>query len=148
MPCDIKDFEALDRLGAAIYERWKRLDIFIGNAGVLGRVTPLPHIDPATWDKVLAVNVTANWRLLRSLDLPLRVADAGRVVFITSGIAHRADYPPYWGHLRRLESGARRARPHLCGGDGDNLDCESHAGQSGAAAHRACAPTPCRARIR
>lgn len=97
VPCDITDFEALDRLGATIYERWKRLDIFIGNAGELGSVTPLPHIDPVTWDKVLAVNLTANWRLLRALDLPLRVADAGRVVLITSGIAHRADYPPYWG---------------------------------------------------
>ncbi|MGP8231118.1 MAG: SDR family NAD(P)-dependent oxidoreductase [Methylovirgula sp.] len=97
VPCDVTDFEALDRLGATIYERWKRLDIFIGNAGELGAITPLPHIDPATWEKVLATNLTANWRLLRALDLPLRVADAGRVVLITSGVAHHVEFQPYWG---------------------------------------------------
>jgi NAD(P)-dependent dehydrogenase (short-subunit alcohol dehydrogenase family) len=97
VPCDVTDFEALDRLGATIYERWKRLDIFIGNAGELGSISPLPHIDPGTWEKVLAVNLTANWRLLRALDLPLRVADAGRVVLITSGVAHHVEFKPYWG---------------------------------------------------
>jgi NAD(P)-dependent dehydrogenase (short-subunit alcohol dehydrogenase family) len=97
VPCDLMDFDALDRLGAAIHERWKKLDIFVGNAGELGTVTPLSHIDPKDWDKVIAVNVTANWRLIRALDMPLRAAEAGRVLFITSGIAHRADYRPYWG---------------------------------------------------
>ena len=97
VPCDIADFEALDRLGAAIYERWKRLDIFVGNAGDLGAVTPLPHIEPKTWDEVIAINLTANWRLIRALDVPLRAAEAGRVLFVTTGVAHRAEYPPYWG---------------------------------------------------
>jgi NAD(P)-dependent dehydrogenase (short-subunit alcohol dehydrogenase family) len=97
VPCDLKDFDALDRLGAAIYERWKRLDIFIGNAGVLGPVTPLAHVDPPQWEDVLAVNVTANWRLIRSLDLLLRASDAGRALFISSGVAHIADFKPYWG---------------------------------------------------
>ncbi len=97
VPCDLTDFDALDRLGAAIHERWKKLDIFIGNAGILGAVTPLSHIDPKDWAQVIAVNVTANWRLIRALDVPLRAADAGRVLFITSGIAQRADYRPYWG---------------------------------------------------
>lgn len=97
VPCDLKDFEALDRLGAAIYERWKKLDVFIGNGGILGPVTPLAHIDPQRWDEVWAVNLTANWRLIRSLDLPLRNSDAGRVILITSGMAHRAQLHPYWG---------------------------------------------------
>jgi NAD(P)-dependent dehydrogenase (short-subunit alcohol dehydrogenase family) len=97
VPCDLKDFEALDRLGAAIYERWGKLDILIGNAGVLGPVTPLGHIDPPKWDEVLAVNVTANWRLIRSLDVLLRAADAGRALFISSGAAHTANFKPYWG---------------------------------------------------
>jgi NAD(P)-dependent dehydrogenase (short-subunit alcohol dehydrogenase family) len=95
VPCDLKDFAGLDRLGAAIYTRWKKLDIFVGNGGILGPLTPLAHVEPAQWDEVLAVNVTANWRLIRSLDLPLRRSDAGRVVFITSGVAHLAR--PYWG---------------------------------------------------
>jgi NAD(P)-dependent dehydrogenase (short-subunit alcohol dehydrogenase family) len=97
VPCDITDFDALDRLGAAIYARWKKLDILVGNAGDLGAITPLAHLDPKVWDHALAVNVSANWRLIRSLDVPLRASDAGRVVFITSGIAQRADYLPYWG---------------------------------------------------
>jgi NAD(P)-dependent dehydrogenase (short-subunit alcohol dehydrogenase family) len=95
VPCDLKDFAGLDRLGAAIYTRWKKLDIFVGNGGILGPLTPLAHVEPAQWDEVLAVNVTANWRLIRSLDLPLRQSDAGRVVFVTSGVAHLAR--PYWG---------------------------------------------------
>ena len=97
VPCDIKDFEALDRLGAAIFERWGKLDILIGNAGILGPLTPIAHCDPDKWDQVFAVNVTANYRLLRSLDMPLRASDAGRVVFITSGAAHRAELRAYWG---------------------------------------------------
>ncbi|HLH10765.1 MAG TPA: SDR family NAD(P)-dependent oxidoreductase [Methylovirgula sp.] len=97
VPCDLKDFAALDRLGAAIYARWKKLDILIANGGILGPLTPLAHLDPAQWDEVMAVNVTANWRLVRALDLPLRASDAGRVVLITSAAGHRADLHPYWG---------------------------------------------------
>jgi NAD(P)-dependent dehydrogenase (short-subunit alcohol dehydrogenase family) len=97
VPCDVKDFAALDRLGAAIYERWKKLDIFIGNAGMLGPVTPLAHVDPKQWDDVFAVNVTANWRLIRSLDVLLRSAEAGRAVLISSGAGHKERFNPYWG---------------------------------------------------
>src|SRR5919202_187641 len=68
VPLDVKDFDALDRLGAAVHERWGKLDIFLGNAGVLGELAPLTHIDPPVWDAVMAINVTANWRLIRSLD--------------------------------------------------------------------------------
>ena len=97
MPVDLKDFDALDRLGAALYERWGKLDIFVANAGILGPLTPLAHLDPKEWDKIVAINVTANLRLIRSLDLLLRKSDAGRVAMITSGAAHRADLKAYWG---------------------------------------------------
>ena len=97
VPCDLKDFSALDRLGAALHQRWGRLDIVVANAGVLGPISPLAHVEPKAWDEVMAVNVTANWRLIRSLDLPLRAAPAGRVVFLTSGAAHRAQMKAYWG---------------------------------------------------
>ncbi|MBO0734913.1 MAG: SDR family NAD(P)-dependent oxidoreductase, partial [Methylocapsa sp.] len=97
VPCDLKDFDALDRLGAAIYQRWGMLDVFIANAGLLGPLTPLAHIDPKQWDEIVSVNVTANWRLIRSLDLLLRNAAAGRVVFITSAAGHAANLRPYWG---------------------------------------------------
>ena len=97
VPCDIKDSEAIDRLGAAIHERWGKLDILLANAGVLGPVTPLSHVEPKQWDNVLAVNVTANWRLVRSLDALLRASDAGRAVFVSSAAGHRAELRPYWG---------------------------------------------------
>lgn len=95
VPLDLKDFAAIDRLGASIYERWGKLDILIGNAGVLGQMSPLGHVRPEAWEESLAVNVTANWRLIRSLDPLLRRSDAGRAIFVTSGAAHNCR--PYWG---------------------------------------------------
>lgn len=95
VPLDLSDFEGIDRLGAAIAERWGRLDVLVGNAGLLGRVTPLAHVTPQVWQQVMDVNVTANWRLIRSLDPLLRRSEAGRVIFITSGAAHKAR--AYWG---------------------------------------------------
>jgi NAD(P)-dependent dehydrogenase (short-subunit alcohol dehydrogenase family) len=95
VPVDIRDFDALDRLGAAVFERWKKLDILIGNAGVLGKLTPVAHAEPKMWDEVMAVNVTANYRLIRSLDVLLRQSDSGRAVFVTSGLARRCW--AYWG---------------------------------------------------
>ncbi len=95
VPADIKDFAAIDRLGAAIFERWKKLDIVIGNAGILGKLSPLGHVDPKVFEDVMAVNVTANWRLIRSLDPLLRASDAGRAIFMTSGLAQKCW--PYWG---------------------------------------------------
>lgn len=95
VPADLKDYPAIDRLGAAIFERWKKLDILVGNAGILGKLTPLGHVEPKLFDDVMAVNVTANWRLIRSLDPLLRASAAGRAVFVTSGAAQ---HPlPYWG---------------------------------------------------
>ncbi|HHI82293.1 MAG TPA: SDR family NAD(P)-dependent oxidoreductase [Rhizobiales bacterium] len=95
VPLDLNDFAGIDRLGGAIYERWGKLDIVIGNAGMLGVLSPLGHIDPKLWDKVMAINVTANWRLIRSLDLLLRQAEAGRALFVTSGAADKCT--AYWG---------------------------------------------------
>lgn len=95
VPADVKDFPALDRLGAAIHERWARLDILIGNAGVLGKLSPLGHIEPKSWDEVMAINVTANWRLIRSLDPLLKRSEDGRAIFVTSGAAQKAF--AYWG---------------------------------------------------
>jgi NAD(P)-dependent dehydrogenase (short-subunit alcohol dehydrogenase family) len=106
VPLDIRDFDALDRLGAALYERFGRVDALVGNAGVLGVLSPLGHVDPKTWDEVMAVNVTANWRLIRSLDPLLRVAPAGRAVFVSSGAARnrRAYWGPYSVSKAALEA--------------------------------------------
>lgn len=95
VPMNLRDGEAIDRLGASIYERWGKLDAFLGNAGVLGQLSPLAHLDPKTFQEVLEVNLTANWRLIRSLDPLLRLSDAGRVLFVTSGAARK--HTAYWG---------------------------------------------------
>src|SRR5665213_1758671 len=72
VPLNLKDFAAIDRLGASLFERWKKLDGFLGNAGTLGVLTPLAHLDPKIFQELLDINVTANWRLIRSLDPLLR----------------------------------------------------------------------------
>ncbi len=95
VPLNIRDFEALDRLGATIFERWGKLDAFFGNAGSLGVLTPLAHLDPKVFQELIEVNVTANWRLIRSLDPLLRQSDAGRALFVTSGAARK--HTPFWG---------------------------------------------------
>ena len=78
VPLDLKDFAALDRLGASLFERWGRLDAWFANAGVLGALSPLAHLDPKLLDELVAVNITANARLIRSLDPLLRASEAGR----------------------------------------------------------------------
>ena len=79
VPLDLKDGDGIDRMGKSIYDRWGKLDILLGNAGVLGGITPLGHVSPKEFDEVMAVNVTANWRLLRSMDPLLNQSTAGRV---------------------------------------------------------------------
>src|SRR5204862_5018128 len=94
VPLAITDGAGIDRLGAALYERFGRLDVLLGNAGLLGALAPIGHIEPDTFERVMAVNVTANWRLIRSLDPLLQRSDAGRAIFVTSGIGRRII--PYW----------------------------------------------------
>ena len=95
VPLDLKDQDGIDRLGGSIHERYGKLDILIGNAGVLGVLSPLGHVEPKIWDDVVAVNVTANWRLIRAFDPLLRMSEAGRAVFISSGAGSSGT--PYWG---------------------------------------------------
>jgi NAD(P)-dependent dehydrogenase (short-subunit alcohol dehydrogenase family) len=97
IPLDLANGQAIDALGPSLYERFGRLDVLVGNAGILGRLTPLTHIPSEHWERALAVNVAANWRLIRTLDPLLRRSDAGRVIFVTSGVARsaRAYWAPY-----------------------------------------------------
>lgn len=95
VPMDLREMDAIDRLGGAIFERWGRLDILVANAAVLGPISPLGHIDPKDWAELLDINVTANWRLIRSMDLLLKQSDAARAIFVTSGAAGK--HKPHWG---------------------------------------------------
>ena len=95
VPLDLRDFDKIDALGASLFERFGKLDVLVGNAAILGTLSPLAHGDPQTWQAVIDVNLTANFRLIRSLDPLLRRSEAGRAIFVTSGAAARPI--PYWG---------------------------------------------------
>jgi NAD(P)-dependent dehydrogenase (short-subunit alcohol dehydrogenase family) len=95
VPMDLRDGPAFPRLAGAIAERWKKLDILIGNAGVLGPLTPIANINPKNWIEAVDVNVNANLRLIQFLDPLLKASDAGRAVFVTSGAA--TTIRGYWG---------------------------------------------------
>lgn len=106
VPLDLKNFEAIDQLGAVIHERWGQLDGLLGNAGVLGDLTPAPHVKPDIFETVMAVNMTANYRLIRSLDPLLRASPSGRAVFLTSSVAKhpRAFWNAYGASKAALET--------------------------------------------
>ena len=103
VPLDLREPDGLDQLGAALYERYGKLDVLVGAAGVLGALTPVGHLDPKGWDMIMATNLTANWRLIRSMDPLLRRAEAGRAIFLTSSLAktHRA----FWGGYAASKAG-------------------------------------------
>jgi NAD(P)-dependent dehydrogenase (short-subunit alcohol dehydrogenase family) len=130
VPMNLRDGEAIDRLGASIYERWGKLDAFMGNAGVLGQLSPLAHLEPKTFQEVLEVNVTANWRLIRSLDPLLRLSDAGRVLFVTSGAARK--HTAYWGAYALSKAALESLA--LCGGMRNHQD-QGQSDQSRTHAH-------------
>ncbi len=105
LPLDLqKDADKqLDLIGPSVMERFGRLDILVHNAGALNKLTPVAHIDPRDWAEVMAVNLTAAWRLIRTCDPPLRASDAGRAVFLTSGRVLRPK--AYWGMYGAAKAG-------------------------------------------
>lgn len=92
---NLKHGDKVDALGPTLYQRWQHIDILVANAGVLGTLTPVPHIQDRDWDEVMAINLTANIRLIRTLDPLLRRSDAGRAIFVSSGVARTPR--AYWG---------------------------------------------------
>jgi NAD(P)-dependent dehydrogenase (short-subunit alcohol dehydrogenase family) len=95
VPLDLKDFAALDRLGGTLYERFGHLDILLGNGAILGPLSPISHLEPKMFEDTLATNLTANYRLIRSLDPLLKAAKAARVAFMSSGASWNTR--AYWG---------------------------------------------------
>jgi NAD(P)-dependent dehydrogenase (short-subunit alcohol dehydrogenase family) len=94
-PMDLRDFDKIDQMGAALHQRFKKLDVLAACAGVLGTLSPTGHFDPKVWQEVMEVNLTANYRLIRSLDPLLRQSQSGRAIFVTCAAAR--DLAPYWG---------------------------------------------------
>lgn len=108
VPGDLTDESLIERMALAVFERWQRLDVLVGNAGELGVLSPLSHVPPDVWQRVFAVNVTANWRLLRVFDPLLRASTAGRAIFVTDQVASgHAYWSPYAASKAALESMVR-----------------------------------------
>ncbi len=95
VPLNLLEHNKIDELGGVIAKRFGKLDVLVGNAGMLGVLSPAGHISPDVWDKTVSVNFTANYRLIRSFDPLLRAANAGRAIFVTSDAVN--DNYPYWG---------------------------------------------------
>jgi NAD(P)-dependent dehydrogenase (short-subunit alcohol dehydrogenase family) len=106
VPLDLTDMAGIDRLGGAIHERWGKLDILVANAAILGVISPIGHVEAKTFEKVMAVNVTSTWRLIRSVDPLLRLSDAGRAIIMSSNLAHsaRAFWAPYAASKAAVET--------------------------------------------
>ena len=103
VPLDLTDFDAIDRLGQSLHERFGKLDILVANAAQLGTLSPVGHIEPRVWTQVIDLNLTANWRLIRSLDPLLRASDAGRAIFVTDALARAPK--AFWGAYAASKAG-------------------------------------------
>ncbi len=106
VPLDLKDMAAIDRLGGAIHERWGKLDILVANAGSLGVISPVAHVEAKVFDEVMDINIKSTWRLIRSVEPLLLKSDAGRALVLSSSVAHtaRAFWGPYAASKAALET--------------------------------------------
>jgi len=106
VPLDLVETAGLDTLGLALHQRFGRLDILFHAGAVLGAMTPVSHVEPGLWDRVMLVNATASWRLIRSMEPLLKASEAGRAVFVTSSraAAPRAFWGPYSASKAAMEA--------------------------------------------
>ena len=95
VPFDLSDMAAIDKLGGSIFERWGKLDILVANAGVLGTISPIGHVEAKVFEKVMTINVVATWRLIRSVEPLLVKSDQGRALILSSGASYKCK--PFWG---------------------------------------------------
>ncbi len=103
VPMDLRKHDGIDVLGHTLYERFGKLDIFVGNAGILGPISPVGHIPPKKWDELLTVNLTANFRFIRSFEPLFKKSDAARLTFVSSGVARR--YKAFWSGYATTKAG-------------------------------------------
>lgn len=95
VPLDLHDMDAIDRLGNAIHQRWQKLDILVANAGVLGTIAPVAHVEAKTFEDVFKINVVSQWRLIRAVEPLMRQSDCARAILVSSGIVHKPR--AFWG---------------------------------------------------
>ncbi|WP_336294112.1 SDR family NAD(P)-dependent oxidoreductase [Bartonella sp. CB169] len=109
VPLDLHHIEDIDTLGTSIAENWNKLDILVANAGILGTLAPITHIENTVFEDVLQINLISQWRLMKIVEPLLRKSDAGRVILLSSSVAHlaRAFWGPYAASKAALEIIAR-----------------------------------------
>jgi NAD(P)-dependent dehydrogenase (short-subunit alcohol dehydrogenase family) len=103
VPMDLADGDGLDQLGLALHQRHARLDIMVHAAAILGGLWPVSHVDPHNWDRLVRVNLTSVYRLIRSMEPLLKQSSAGRAIFLTSGRAVRPR--AFWGGYAATKAG-------------------------------------------
>jgi NAD(P)-dependent dehydrogenase (short-subunit alcohol dehydrogenase family) len=103
LPLDLREGAQIDAIGPSLFQRFGRLDILVHNAGALGRLTPVSHILPDDWADVVAVNLSASWRLIRTCHPVLHLAQAGRAVFVSESRAREPG--AYWGAMGATKAG-------------------------------------------
>lgn len=103
VPLDLRRFAEIDAMAQSLHQRFGRLDVLVSCAAVLGHLAPTGHFEPALWDEMIDVNLTANWRLIRALDPLLRLSSAGRAIFATCAAAREAS--PYWSAYGASKAG-------------------------------------------
>ncbi|WP_375607713.1 MULTISPECIES: SDR family NAD(P)-dependent oxidoreductase [unclassified Bartonella] len=95
VPLDLHHMENIDALAISIAKRWKKLDIIVANAGILGTLSPIAHIENMVFEDVFQINLISQWRLMKAVEPLLRESDAGRAILLSSSVAHAAR--PFWG---------------------------------------------------
>ena len=94
-PLDLVDGDSIGKLAAAIADRWGKLDILILNAAMLGSLTPVEHIEPKEYTRVLGLNLLANQSLIANFDPLLRKAEKAEILALTSSVGSEAR--AFWG---------------------------------------------------
>ena len=92
---NMKDLVGIDKLGLEIFNRWKKLDILISNAAILGTLGPIHHQSNDEFIEVMNINLISNHRLIRSLDPLLKNSINAKASFLSSSVALEAR--PFWG---------------------------------------------------
>jgi len=103
VPLDLVKPNGIEELGQVVFDRFKRLDVLVANAAVAATVGPVKDLAPKAWDESVALNLTASWRLIRSFDPLLRMSEAGRAIFVTSGVTQ--SLPAYFGAYSATKAG-------------------------------------------
>ncbi|MBB5073604.1 hypothetical protein HNQ69_000725 [Bartonella callosciuri] len=109
IPFDLHHMDNIDALSISISKRWKKLDIMVASAGILGTLSPIAHIENKIFEDVFQINLISQWRLMKALEPLLRKSDAGRAILLSSSVAHvaRAFWGPYAASKAALEVIAR-----------------------------------------